>query len=126
MLIKCPECELQVSDKAIACPHCGYPINPNKQRARKKPNKRRRLPNGFGQISELKGARFRRKNKSPCKLRAYFMGNTILRNQIEDNYMKIHTSPSYEIHPDHDLLYNSKTSGSIHQYQDGNIFRGAS
>lgn len=27
MLIKCPECNLQVSDHAIACPHCGYPIN---------------------------------------------------------------------------------------------------
>ena len=26
-LIKCPECDLQVSDHAIACPHCGYPIN---------------------------------------------------------------------------------------------------
>lgn len=26
MLIKCPECELQVSDKAMNCPHCGYPI----------------------------------------------------------------------------------------------------
>ena len=25
-LIKCPECEGQVSDKAYACPHCGYPI----------------------------------------------------------------------------------------------------
>ena len=26
MLIKCPECKLQVSDKAITCPHCGYPL----------------------------------------------------------------------------------------------------
>ena len=26
-LIKCPECELQVSDKAITCPHCGYPLS---------------------------------------------------------------------------------------------------
>ena len=26
MLIKCPECELQVSDKALSCPHCGYPL----------------------------------------------------------------------------------------------------
>ena len=28
MLIKCPECELQVSDKALSCPHCGYPMKP--------------------------------------------------------------------------------------------------
>ena len=25
-LIKCPECGNQISDKAITCPHCGYPI----------------------------------------------------------------------------------------------------
>lgn len=26
-LINCPECSKQISDKAQACPHCGYPIN---------------------------------------------------------------------------------------------------
>ncbi len=25
-LIKCPECKNQVSDKAVTCPHCGFPI----------------------------------------------------------------------------------------------------
>ena len=25
-LIKCPECGAEVSDKAEACPKCGYPI----------------------------------------------------------------------------------------------------
>lgn len=29
MLMQCPECELQVSDKATFCPHCGYPIQPD-------------------------------------------------------------------------------------------------
>lgn len=29
-LIKCPECKREISDKAIACPHCGYPISNNK------------------------------------------------------------------------------------------------
>ena len=61
MLIKCPECELQISDKAISCPHCGYPlISDNKKSTRRKSNKRRRLPNGFGQISELKGMNLRK------------------------------------------------------------------
>jgi len=60
MLIKCPECELQASDKAISCPHCGYPIQPNaKPRKLRQSNKRRRLPNGFGQISEIKNRNLR-------------------------------------------------------------------
>jgi hypothetical protein len=25
-LINCPECEARISDKAVACPHCGYPL----------------------------------------------------------------------------------------------------
>jgi hypothetical protein len=25
-LIDCPECEKKISDKAAACPHCGYPL----------------------------------------------------------------------------------------------------
>ena len=26
-LIKCPECQRQVSDKAVSCPNCGFPIS---------------------------------------------------------------------------------------------------
>lgn len=61
MLVKCPECELQVSDKANTCPHCGYPLQPNikPRKPRNKNNKRRRLPNGFGQISEIKNRNLR-------------------------------------------------------------------
>lgn len=56
MLIKCPECELQVSDKAYSCPHCGYPLKEQPAIKNTKPSKRkhRRLPNGFGQISKIK------------------------------------------------------------------------
>lgn len=61
MLIKCPECELQVSDKALSCPHCGYPLKPEALKPRKpRQNKRKRLPNGFGQITELKGQALRK------------------------------------------------------------------
>lgn len=61
MLIKCPECELQLSDKAINCPHCGYPLQPNiTTRKPRRSNKRRRLPNGFGQISEIKNRNLRK------------------------------------------------------------------
>lgn len=60
MLIKCPECELQVSDKALSCPHCGYPLKPEAKTKQRKKSKRRRLPNGFGQISEIKGTNLRK------------------------------------------------------------------
>lgn len=60
MLTQCPECELPVSDKANACPHCGYPLKTSeKQKRPRKSNKRRRLPNGFGQISEIKNRNLR-------------------------------------------------------------------
>lgn len=57
MLNKCPECDLPVSDLAKTCPHCGYPINTVQRRVRTKPHMR--LPNGFGQISEIKGKKLR-------------------------------------------------------------------
>ena len=61
MLIKCPECELQVSDKANSCPHCGNPMQSNiKPKAKRKSNRKRRLPNGFGQITELKNKNLRK------------------------------------------------------------------
>lgn len=59
MLTKCPECELQVSDKAVTCPHCGYPLKSiSKKSTRGK--SRLRLPNGFGQITELKNRNLRK------------------------------------------------------------------
>lgn len=54
-LIKCPECELQVSDKALSCPHCGFPLRETHEQKRRSTPKRRRLPNGFGSITEVKG-----------------------------------------------------------------------
>ncbi len=60
MLITCPECHLQVSDKAYACPHCGYPINQSTKSSKRHKNPTRmRLPNGFGQISEIKSGNLR-------------------------------------------------------------------
>ena len=60
VIIKCIECGLQVSDKAILCPHCGFPMQPNAvgKYTRKKKG-RPKLPNGFGQISEIKNRNLR-------------------------------------------------------------------
>lgn len=63
MLIKCPECNNDISDKAVACPRCGFPLQSNisaptpKQAKPRQPRKFRRLPNGFGSIKHLSGNR---------------------------------------------------------------------
>lgn len=59
MLMKCPECELQVSDKALSCPHCGYPMQDTPKKTTTK-KKKRRLPNGFGSITKLKSSNYRK------------------------------------------------------------------
>lgn len=55
MLLKCPECDLQVSDKALICPHCGFPLaqKGKKKRRSSSTRRRRRLPNGFGSITKV-------------------------------------------------------------------------
>lgn len=61
MLITCKECNLPVSDKALACPHCGYPLKTDvKPRVRTHKKSHNRLPNGFGQITEIKGKNLRK------------------------------------------------------------------
>lgn len=57
-LIQCPECTQNVSDKAISCPHCGYPLNftPEKRTPRTR-KKHKKLPNGFGSIKKFSGNR---------------------------------------------------------------------
>ena len=57
-LLKCPECQHDVSDKAAACPHCGYPINsPTSTKPRIRNGKPTKLPNGYGTIYKLPGKR---------------------------------------------------------------------
>lgn len=61
MIIQCPECELPVSDKAVSCPHCGFPMQKGAKSSNyHKSRRRRRLPNGFGQISEIKDKSLRK------------------------------------------------------------------
>ena len=53
MLITCPECSLQISNQAAFCPHCGLPFTLHKRE--RVSNRRKKLPNGFGGISFIKG-----------------------------------------------------------------------
>lgn len=60
-LMICPECGHSVSDRAVACPSCGYPINTpvNVRAPKRKPKRHRKLPNGSGCIKHLSGKRSR-------------------------------------------------------------------
>lgn len=60
MLTACPECELPVSDKAYACPRCGYPLKKDTPPRSRQSTKRKRLPNGFGQISKINNKNLRK------------------------------------------------------------------
>ncbi|MCD8141820.1 MAG: tyrosine-type recombinase/integrase [Clostridiales bacterium] len=87
MLTKCPECELQVSDKAITCPHCGYPLQPDvKPKKPRKSNKRRRLPNGFGQISEIKNRNLRKPFRAMVTVGKDANGRPICKPLKPDSY----------------------------------------
>ena len=57
-LLKCPECTHDVSDKAMTCPHCGYPMNtPSNTKPRIRNGKPTKLPNGYGTIYKMPGKR---------------------------------------------------------------------
>lgn len=51
-LLKCPECSGTISDQAITCPHCGYPLKAvTNAKTRSKRHKRpTRAANGTGSI----------------------------------------------------------------------------
>jgi integrase/ribosomal protein L37E len=89
MLIKCQECGLQVSDKAITCPHCGYPMKSGiKTIQHKKSNKRKRLPNGFGQISEIRGKRLRKPFRAMVTVGKMSSGKPICKPLKPESYFE--------------------------------------
>lgn len=79
MLVHCPECELQVSDKAFYCPHCGYPMKEEAVQKYKPSSKRKRLPNGFGQISEIKNANLRNRFRAMISVGKKENGRPVVR-----------------------------------------------
>ena len=96
MIIKCPECELQVSDKAAFCPHCGYVITKTKVYSPKRnPNKRRRLPNGFGQITLLKNKNLRKPYRAMVTVRKTQDGKYVQKLLKPEAYFKTYNE-AYE------------------------------
>lgn len=59
-LTNCPECSGMISDKAITCPHCGYPLKSiQAPRTKKRASSVKRRRNGSGTIVRLSGNRSR-------------------------------------------------------------------
>lgn len=80
MIISCPECNLNVSDKALQCPHCGYPMSRNVTIRPRPKNKRRRLPNGFGQITKITNKNIRNPYRARITIGFNQSGKPIVRN----------------------------------------------
>lgn len=94
-LIKCPECELQISDKAISCPHCGLPLKTSSAHSYKPHKRRMRLPNGFGQISEIKGRPLRKPFRAMVTVGFTETGRPISRILKPEGYFKTYNE-AYE------------------------------
>lgn len=88
MLIQCPECNLQVSDKAFSCPHCGYPLKESAPLHSRRPSKHRRLPNGFGQISEIKNRNLRKPFRAMVTIGFSETGKTITKPLKPQGYFE--------------------------------------
>lgn len=96
MIISCPDCELQVSDKAIACPHCGYPMKPNTaKRTYNYKNKRRKLPNGFGGITKLNDPTLRKPYRAMVTVGKNSKGKPITKILKPDGYFSTYNE-AYE------------------------------
>lgn len=95
MLIKCPECELQVSNKAVMCPHCGYPLSDKAKALPRKQKRRRKLPNGFGQITELKNRNLRKPFRAMVTVGKTEQGKPIQKLLKPDSYFETYNE-AYE------------------------------
>ena len=78
MLIQCIECGNLISNSATSCPHCGYTIQNSPSKLPRSKNKRMKLPNGFGQITEIKDRRLRNR---------YRVMITVGKNNMENLYV---------------------------------------
>lgn len=97
MLIQCPECELQVSDKALNCPHCGYPIQNDRPKRPRSSSKRMRLPNGFGQITEVKGKNLRKPFRAMITVGKTDEGKYIRRLLKPESYFETYNDAYYAL-----------------------------
>ena len=117
MLILCPECDLQVSDAAFTCPHCGYPLKPGISPKRTGKRKRMRLPNGFGQISEIKGRALRKPFRAMVTIGKTEEGKPICKLLKPIAYFRTYNE-AYEAL----VLYNKNPSELTENYTLNEVF----
>ena len=133
MLTNCPECQLQVSDKAAFCPHCGYPMKEVNKYTR--PKKRKRLPNGFGQISEIKDKNLRKPFRAMVTVGKSETGRPIVKPLKPNSYFSTYNDAytaliEYNRDP-YDLsdtttmseLYTKWSTGKFSQIDDGSVWK---
>lgn len=95
MLLKCPECGLQVSDKAVSCPHCGYPVEFKAKNKSVGNVPRKRLPNGFGQISKIKNKNLRNPYRVLITVGKRSDGKTVVKPLYPRSYFRTYNE-AYE------------------------------
>lgn len=116
MLVTCRECAGQVSSKALSCPHCGFPMNDPPRKYRKA--KRRRLPNGFGQITEIKGRNLRKPFRAMVTVGKNDDGKPIVRLLKPEAYFATYNEAYAALVKYNDQPFNvaqSMTVGQLHE-----------
>ena len=117
MLITCPECELPVSDKALSCPHCGNPMKAQTTTRQTTRKKRMRLPNGFGQISEIKGGNLRNRYRAMVTIGKTEEGKPICKILKPQGYFRTYNeayAALVKYHKDPYDLDDSATMDELH------------
>ena len=131
MLIKCPECELNVSDKAIVCPHCGCPLKDDSLQkiAKRQAPKRRKLPNGFGQITKLKKKNIRKPYRAMVTVGKSSTGKPIAKLLKPEGFFETYNE-AYEALVEYNRnpydLDNNITTRELYEKWTKEYFKGAS
>lgn len=89
-IIKCPECEKDVSDKAQSCPHCGYPISQNVNQQVNKPANSPYMITVNGQNINMDAIWYRKKSKAgmASELRKITKMDARYNTELAEKYMK--------------------------------------
>lgn len=117
MLIKCPECELQISDKAVSCPHCGFPLKQDllPKKKRYNTNKRKRLPNGFGQITKLKDYNLRKPYRAMVTVGVRYDGKPIVKILKPEGYFATYNDAYFALMEYHKNPYDLDNDITVYE-----------